>query len=81
MALSLMSGMFVNITTVQVDPNSFAKIIIDCSLCGTGGDERDRRTVFVKNVPFSATKDCIGELFESVTDVRLPLNEEGQPKG
>lgn len=46
-----------------------------------GGDERDRRTVFVKNVPFAATRDTIGELFESVTDVRLPLNEEGQPKG
>jgi nucleolin len=51
---------------------------------GGRGDnsERDKRTVFLKNLPYSADEDSIAELCgEGCTQVRLPLNEEGRPKG
>ena len=45
------------------------------------GDDRDQRTVFVKNLPYSVTEDSLAPVFEGCTQVRLPLNEEGRPKG
>lgn len=47
----------------------------------TDHNDRNQRTVFVKNIPYSATEDKVGELFEGCTQVRLPLNDEGQVKG
>jgi len=47
----------------------------------TDNDDRNQRTVFVKNIPYSATEDKVTELFEGCTHVRLPLNEEGGVKG
>jgi len=44
-------------------------------------DERNQRTIFVKNIPYSATEDTVGELFEGCTAVRLPLNDDGRVKG
>jgi len=44
-------------------------------------NDRNQRTLFVKNLPWTATEEQVGELFEGCTDVRLPLNEEGRLKG
>jgi len=38
-------------------------------------------TLFVKNIPWTATEDKVAELFEGCTRVRLPLNEEGRIRG
>ena len=45
------------------------------------GDERDQRTVFIRNLPYTVTKDKVAEMFEGCTDVRLPLDDEGSAKG
>lgn len=43
--------------------------------------ERDSRTLFVKNLPFSATVDDLREVFESAVDVRLPPGQNGSNRG
>jgi len=47
----------------------------------TDNSDRDQRTLFVRNVPWTATEDQFAELFEGCTQVRLPLNDEGKVKG
>ncbi|XP_008402014.1 nucleolin-like, partial [Poecilia reticulata] len=42
-----------------------------------GKKERDARTLFVKNLPYSATIDDLKEVFESAVDVRLPQGQTG----
>merc|ERR1719427_952243 len=49
-----------------------------------GGDkeERDGRTLFAKNLPWSSDKEAVGSLFEGVKDVRMLMDREsGRPKG
>lgn len=46
-----------------------------------GKKERDARTLFVKNLPYSATADDLKELFESAVDVRLPQSQSGSNRG
>ncbi|KAM4738599.1 nucleolin [Anableps anableps] len=46
-----------------------------------GKKERDARTLFVKNLPYSATTDDLKELFESAVDVRLPQGQSGSNRG
>uniref|UniRef100_A0A3P8WAE9 Nucleolin n=1 Tax=Cynoglossus semilaevis TaxID=244447 RepID=A0A3P8WAE9_CYNSE len=46
-----------------------------------GKKERDSRTLFVKNLPFSATVDDLREVFESAVDVRLPPGQNGSNRG
>ncbi|KAM6921304.1 nucleolin [Xenentodon cancila] len=46
-----------------------------------GKKERDARTLFVKNLPFSATVDDLKELFEDAVDVRLPQGQNGSNRG
>ncbi|XP_070817080.1 nucleolin isoform X4 [Chaetodon trifascialis] len=46
-----------------------------------GKKERDARTLFVKNLPFSATADDLKELFEDAVDVRLPQGQNGSNRG
>ncbi|CAG5864192.1 unnamed protein product [Menidia menidia] len=46
-----------------------------------GKKERDTRTLFVKNLPFSATVDDLRELFEDAVDVRLPQGQNGSNRG
>lgn len=43
--------------------------------------ERNARTLFVKNLPFSATVDDLKELFEDAVDVRLPPGQNGSNRG
>lgn len=43
--------------------------------------ERDTRTLFVKNLPFSATVDDLREVFEDAVDVRLPPGQNGSNRG
>ncbi|XP_019730935.1 nucleolin isoform X1 [Hippocampus comes] len=43
--------------------------------------ERDSRTIFVKNLPFSATVDDLKEVFEDAVDVRLPVGQNGSNRG
>ena len=41
-------------------------------------------TVFVGNIPFSATKESVSEFFKEageVVDVRIPLRDDGKPRG
>uniref|UniRef100_A0A3Q3K0A1 Nucleolin n=1 Tax=Monopterus albus TaxID=43700 RepID=A0A3Q3K0A1_MONAL len=42
-----------------------------------GKKERDARTLFVKNLPFSATVDDLKEVFEDAVEVRLPPGQNG----
>jgi len=44
-------------------------------------DDGKQNTIFVGNIPFTATEDKLAELFEGCTEVRLPMNEEGRIKG
>ncbi|KAM7387965.1 hypothetical protein PAMP_024169 [Pampus punctatissimus] len=46
-----------------------------------GKKERDARTLFVKNLPFSATIDDLREVFEDAVDVRLPPGQNGSNRG
>ncbi|XP_070687973.1 nucleolin [Pempheris klunzingeri] len=46
-----------------------------------GKKERDARTLFVKNLPFSATADDLKEVFEDAVDVRLPQGQNGSNRG
>ncbi|KAM8875480.1 nucleolin [Spinachia spinachia] len=46
-----------------------------------GKKERDARTLFVKNLPFSATIDDLKEVFENAVDVRLPPGQNGSNRG
>ena len=43
-------------------------------------DERDRRTLFVKELPYKATPDQVKELFGAI-DARFLKNPDGTPKG
>ena len=44
--------------------------------------DRDERTLFVKNLPYSADEDTIASYFEDVKEVRLLTDREsGRPKG
>uniref|UniRef100_A0A3Q3L0N4 Nucleolin n=1 Tax=Mastacembelus armatus TaxID=205130 RepID=A0A3Q3L0N4_9TELE len=46
-----------------------------------GKKERDARTLFVKNLPFSATVDDLKEVFEDAVEVRLPPGQNGSDRG
>ncbi|XP_056270446.1 nucleolin [Pseudoliparis swirei] len=46
-----------------------------------GKKERDARTLFVKNLPFSATAEDLKEVFEDAVDVRLPPGQNGSNRG
>lgn len=50
----------------------------DVYICPT---ERDARTLFVKNLPFSATVEDLKEVFEDAVDVRLPPGQNGSNRG
>ena len=43
-------------------------------------DERDRRTLFVKELPYKASQDQVKELFGAI-DARFLKNPDGTPKG
>ena len=43
-------------------------------------DERDRRTLFVKELPYSASPNDVKELFSAI-DARFLKNPDGTPKG
>lgn len=47
---------------------------------GGNSDERDRRTLFVKELPYSASPDDVKELFSAI-DARFLKNPDGTPKG
>uniref|UniRef100_F7A5D0 Nucleolin like protein CiRGG1 n=1 Tax=Ciona intestinalis TaxID=7719 RepID=F7A5D0_CIOIN len=45
-------------------------------------NDKDERTLFVKNLPYSADENAIAELFDGVKEVRLLTDREsGRPKG
>ncbi|XP_071058991.1 nucleolin isoform X2 [Pseudochaenichthys georgianus] len=46
-----------------------------------GKKERDSKTLFVKNLPFSATIEDLKEVFEAAVDVRLPPGQNGSNRG
>ena len=49
---------------------------------GGGGDDRDARTLFVKNLPWSADDQTIAALFEGCKQVRLLTDRDtGRAKG
>ncbi|XP_056894209.1 nucleolin isoform X6 [Takifugu flavidus] len=43
--------------------------------------ERDTRTLFVKNLPYSATADDLKEVFEDAVDIRVPQGQNGSNRG
>ena len=47
-----------------------------------GGNDRDQRTLFAKNLPYSADEHSISQLFEGVREVRLLRDRDsGRAKG
>jgi len=48
---------------------------------GGGGDDKDSRVLFVKNLPYEATEDMVREHFPGVQQVRMPLRDDGLIKG
>lgn len=43
--------------------------------------ERDARTLFVKNLPYSVTQDDLKELFDQAVDIRVPMGTNGSSRG
>ncbi|XP_073445414.1 nucleolin [Dendrobates tinctorius] len=43
--------------------------------------ERDSRTLFVKNLPYSTGAEELLKIFENAKDVRLPVGKDGSSKG
>ncbi|XP_056421527.1 nucleolin isoform X2 [Hyla sarda] len=43
--------------------------------------ERDARTLFVKNLPYSTGVEQLQEIFENAKEVRLPTGKDGSSKG
>uniref|UniRef100_A0A8C1MR09 Nucleolin n=2 Tax=Cyprinus carpio TaxID=7962 RepID=A0A8C1MR09_CYPCA len=43
--------------------------------------ERDARTLFVKNLPYSITQEELQEVFEQATDIRIPMGSNGSSRG
>lgn len=43
--------------------------------------ERDARTLFVKNLPYSVTQDDLKELFDQAVDIRVPMGSNGSSRG
>ncbi|XP_077146292.1 nucleolin-like isoform X1 [Ranitomeya variabilis] len=43
--------------------------------------ERDSRTLFVKNLPYSTGAEELLKIFESAKDIRLPVGKDGSSKG
>uniref|UniRef100_A0A8C9RBV8 Nucleolin n=1 Tax=Scleropages formosus TaxID=113540 RepID=A0A8C9RBV8_SCLFO len=46
-----------------------------------GKKERDARTLFVKNLSFSATQDDLKEVFPEAVDIRIPVGNNGSSRG
>ncbi|XP_016118303.1 nucleolin-like [Sinocyclocheilus grahami] len=43
--------------------------------------ERDSRTLFVKNLPYSITQEELQEVFDQATDIRIPMGSNGSSRG
>ncbi|XP_072264424.1 nucleolin isoform X2 [Pyxicephalus adspersus] len=43
--------------------------------------ERDARTLFIKNIPYSTTSEELQEIFENAKEIRLPTSKDGASKG
>nr|XP_046156094.1 nucleolin isoform X2 [Oncorhynchus gorbuscha] len=43
--------------------------------------DRDARTLFVKNLPFSATEDDLKEVFADAVEIRIPPGQDGSNRG
>ena len=44
--------------------------------------ERDRLSLFCKNIPYESTEEDIGALFDGVKEVRIATNRDtGEPRG
>ncbi|XP_056304560.1 nucleolin isoform X2 [Danio aesculapii] len=43
--------------------------------------ERDARTLFVKNLPYSITQDDLREIFDQAVDIRVPMGNTGTSRG
>lgn len=59
-------------------PTNSPKLISCASICPP---ERDTRTLFVKNLPYSATADELKEVFEDAVDIRVPQGQNGNNRG
>ncbi|KAJ8374320.1 hypothetical protein SKAU_G00049000 [Synaphobranchus kaupii] len=46
-----------------------------------GKKERDARTLFVKNLPFSATQEDLKEVFDQAVEIRIPPGQNGSNRG
>ncbi|KAG7456842.1 hypothetical protein MATL_G00240200 [Megalops atlanticus] len=46
-----------------------------------GKRDRDARTLFVKNLPYSATKEDLQEIFDQAVEIRIPTGNNGSSRG
>ena len=51
---------------------------LNCHCCFA---DRNAHTIFARNLSYNVTEDLLWEAFGSAKEVRLPLNDEGQPRG
>lgn len=45
-----------------------------------GGDDKDSRTLFVKSLPDDVDQSSLGGIFDTASDIRIPM-KDGYPKG
>uniref|UniRef100_A0AAR2J2R4 Nucleolin n=1 Tax=Pygocentrus nattereri TaxID=42514 RepID=A0AAR2J2R4_PYGNA len=43
--------------------------------------EKDARTLFVKNLPYTVTQDELREIFDQAVDIRIPMGYNGSSRG
>lgn len=60
---------------------NFVPLVLTCGLVFSFLAKRDAKCLFLKNVPFSATKEDILKMFRKAVDVRFPGGTEGPTKG
>ncbi|XP_075058470.1 nucleolin isoform X2 [Mixophyes fleayi] len=58
-----------------------ANTVADKNKNAVNKKERDARTLFVKNIPYSTTVEDLQEIFENAKDIRLPTGLDGSSKG
>lgn len=58
--------------------NNFVPVLADTDTWPT---EKDARTLFVKNLPFSATADDLKEIFKDAVEIRVPPGQNTSNKG
>lgn len=61
-------------------PLNYYRVIVTHTLFSFLAD-KDKRTLFVRNLPWGTDEDALAEHFTGCTEVRLPKNDDGKIRG